>query len=89
MTSIGEKANYVRSQGQTRKHECHWPGCTKQVAPALWGCPKHWFKLPGTLRAKIWRTYEPGQEKTMSPSEEYLAVAYEVQLWIHEHGGPA
>lgn len=81
------KADYVRSQGQTRKHHCHWPGCMKQVPPAMWGCSQHWFRLPASLRAKVWRTFEPGQEVTMTPSEEYLLVANEVQAWIVEHGG--
>ena len=81
------KAAYVKSQGQTRKHECHWPGCTRQVPPAMWGCSRHWFRLPLALRNKVWAAYRPGQERTMTPSEEYLRVADEVQEWIREHGG--
>ena len=57
-----EKANYVRSQTQTRDHICHWPGCNKQVPPAMWGCKAHWFKLPLPLRNAIWAAYVPGQE---------------------------
>ena len=83
------KAAYVVRQPQTRRHECHWPGCTKQVPPAMWGCKAHWFRLPKRLRDAIWRTYQPGQETTMTPSAEYLEVAREVQEWIREHGhGP-
>ena len=77
-----EKANYVRRQGQTRRHTCHWPGCTKQVPPAMWGCKQHWFGLPKHLRDKIWATYRPGQEKDMSPSKDYLDAAFEVDEWI-------
>ncbi len=76
------KADYVRAQPQTRKHHCHWPGCDKQVPPAMWGCKAHWFALPTALRNKVWRAYVPGQEATMTPSAEYLAVANEVQAWI-------
>lgn len=76
------KADYVRSQKQTRKHTCHWPGCDRQVPPAMWGCKLHWFKLPRRLRSKIWATYQPGQEVSMTPSTEYLTVAKEVQNWI-------
>ncbi len=76
------KADYVRSQKQTRNHTCHWPGCEKQVPPAMWGCKTHWFKLPKHLRNKIWKAYRPGQEVTMTPSVEYLAVAKEVQEWV-------
>lgn len=39
------KADYVRAQGQTRPHHCHWPGCDKQVPPAMWSCKPHWFAL--------------------------------------------
>lgn len=50
----------------------------------MWGCKKHWFKLSAVLRAKIWRTYHPGQEISKTPSPEYIAVAREVQEWIAE-----
>jgi hypothetical protein len=48
----------------------------------MWGCSKHWFMLPRQLRNAVWRTYVPGQEITKTPSNEYLAVAKEVQSWI-------
>lgn len=82
------KADYVRQQAQFRKHHCHWPGCDKQVPPAMWGCKAHWFRLPKDLRDKIWRTYRPGQEKDMQPSQAYLAVADEVQAWIKAQHPP-
>ncbi len=67
---------------QTRNHVCHWPGCTEQVPPAMWGCKSHWFALPKYLRDAIWKAYRPGQEIDMKPSEEYLAIARKVQEWI-------
>ena len=76
------KADYVRSQPQSRNHACHWPDCEKQVPPARWGCKPHWFKLPPRLRARIWMTYEPGQEVDLTPSDDYLAAARAVQDWI-------
>ena len=85
---ISKKVRYVKSQGQTRNHHCHWPGCPKQVPPAMWGCREHWYKLPVKLRNKIWKVYRPGQEKDMQPSEEYLAVAEEIQKWIRENYPP-
>lgn len=85
MSSIPEKVDYVLSQRQTRNHHCHWPGCGKQVPPAMWGCKAHWFKLPKRLRDRIWATYEPGQEVDATPSHEYVEVAMEVQQWIREH----
>lgn len=82
---MSDKADYVRSQPQSRNHICHWPGCTRQVPPAMWGCKPHWFKLPKHLRDRIWATYEIGQEVTLSPSREYLDAAREVQIWIEQH----
>lgn len=78
------KAAYVKVQGQTRKHHCHWPGCEKQVPPAMWGCSPHWFKLPAGLRARVWAAYRPGQEIDGTPSTEYIEVAEAVQQWIKE-----
>lgn len=80
---VVDKREYVRRAGQTRDHTCHWPGCTKQVPPALWGCKAHWFSLPKHLRDRVWSTYQPGQEITMTPSRAYLIVAQAVQDWIH------
>lgn len=80
------KADYVRSQGQTRYHHCHWPGCDKQVPPAMWGCRAHWFRLPAGLRSRIWATYKPGQEVSMAPSKAYLDAADAAQAWIKEQG---
>ena len=74
---MNSKAAYVRSQGQTRDHHCHWPGCDKQVPPAQWGCKQHWFRLPKNLRDKIWATFRPGQEIFFTPSAAYVAAATE------------
>lgn len=82
MSSIGQKAEHVKAQPQARKHHCHWPGCDKQVPPAMWGCKAHWFKLPAALRNKIWVAYRPGQEIEGTPSRAYVEVALEVQDWI-------
>lgn len=78
-----DKVAYVKSQSQTRDHTCHWPGCGKQVPPAMWGCKEHWFKLPKYLRDLVWATYRPGQEVNMTPSKQYLLVAKKVQEWIN------
>lgn len=79
------KADYVRRAARRNTafdHHCHWPGCDRQVPPAMWGCRKHWYALPEDLRRKVWRTYQPGQEITKAPSREYVEVAREVQEWI-------
>ncbi len=81
---IKTKADYVRGQGQTRNHACHWPGCSRQVPPAMWGCKEHWFMLPRTLRLRIWASYRPGQEKDGKPSTGYVKVTREIQEWIEK-----
>lgn len=81
------KADYVRAAKQTRPHDCHWPGCGRRVPPAMWGCKAHWFTLPLALRNKIWAAYRPGQEESGEVSEDYFAVADEVQAWIASHLG--
>lgn len=83
---IADKVTYVKAQGQTRGHGCHWPGCEKQVPPAMWGCTSHWYALPKHFRDLIWRLYRPGQEKTLTPSAEYLRVAREIEAWILARG---
>jgi hypothetical protein len=83
------KADYVRSQVQTRAHTCHWPGCEKQVPPAMWGCKAHWFAIPAGLRARIWATYKPGQEVNGTPSAAYIQAAKAVQAWIAERDDQA
>lgn len=85
---MGDKADYVRSQRQSRNHTCHWPACDTQVPPAMWGCKPHWFKLPKRLRDLIWATYEIGQEVSMTPSDEYLDAAHQVQEWIEANYPP-
>jgi len=85
MSSISEKVKYIFNQGQTRKHHCHWPGCTKNVPPSMWGCKVHWYTLPSLLRAKIWSAFVPGQEVKGTPSAAYIKVAKEVQDWIEQN----
>lgn len=85
MTSIGDKVAHVRAAPQTRRHHCHWTGCDKQVAPAAWGCKRHWFMLPADIRRVIWRTYRVGQESDGRPSADYVAAAREAQAWIAEN----
>lgn len=85
MVAKADKVDYVKAQAVTGSHTCHWPGCTAQVAPAMWGCKAHWFKLPRALRNMIWKAFQPGQEIDKTPSPEYLAAADQVQLWIAEN----
>ena len=85
MSRQSDKVRHVLAAGQTRKHHCHWPGCSKQVPPARWGCREHWYMLPERIRTRIWRAYQIGQEETAAPSTEYVAAAREAQDWIRAH----
>lgn len=80
--SIRDKAAHVRAARQTRNHDCHWPGCGKQVPPAMWGCRPHWFRLPMPIRNRIFRAYRIGQEQDGRPSRDYMAAAKAAQEWI-------
>lgn len=82
-----EKVRHVLRARQTRKHTCHWPGCIVLVPPAIWGCKRHWFRLPKALRDKVWAAYVPLQEERMDPSDIYLKVVEEVEHWITKQGG--
>lgn len=88
MTARNPKVAHVLAARQTRRHHCHWPGCTEQVPPAKWGCLKHWRRLPKELQDRIWRAYRPGQEDTQTPSREYVEAARAVQHWIAAQADP-
>lgn len=91
MSAISDKAAYVRgeaAQGDHGRHTCHWPGCKRIVPPAMWGCKAHWYRLPEELRLRIWRTFRPGQEKTKTPSREYVEAARAAQDWIAANTEP-
>lgn len=83
--TLGQKVAHVKEVKFEKGHTCHWPGCTVEVKPTHWACPKHWFKLPKHLQARIWHAYQPGQEQTKNPSREYIEVAREVQDWVNAH----
>jgi hypothetical protein len=86
------KVDYVRQQaarGHAGDHHCHWPGCDAKVPPAMWGCRRHWYMLPAPIRARIWRTFRPGQERTKTPSRDYVEAAREAQDWIAANHAPA
>ena len=66
-------------------HTCHWPSCTRSVPPKLWGCRKHWYKLPKAIRDEIWHYYVPGQEIRKDPSSAYLVVAAKADQWARDY----
>ena len=81
--SVGKNGRFtIHAPVHGARHTCHWPGCDKEVPPAMWGCKTHWLSLPKRLRDRIWATYRPGQEIMKTPSPEYVTAAREVQQWI-------
>lgn len=88
MTIPDNKVAHVKAAKQSRYHTCHWNGCSQQVPPAMWGCKKHWFMLPTSIRNKIWGTYKINQENTGAVSNAYLEAAKEAQDWIMKNHPP-
>lgn len=41
----------------------------------MWGCKRHWMRLPKAIRDAIWAAYRPGQEIDKQPSADYMAAA--------------
>ena len=66
-------------------HTCHHPGCKTEVPPKLWGCAKHWFRLPENIRNRILAAYRPGQEVDKNPSEAYIDAAYAAYEWCMDN----
>lgn len=51
---------------------CPVPGCPNPVRPTHLACGRHWFRLPPSLRAKVWRAYKAG-----AGGPQHLAVVAE------------
>lgn len=83
------KAAYVVAEARktpaSNTHRCHWPGCEKKVAPAMWGCKAHWFLLPMGIRAEIFRTYRVSQEVDKAPSRFYIEAAQKAQAFAEKY----
>jgi hypothetical protein len=51
------------------KHRCAAIGCARLVPDNMLMCSEHWFKVPKTLRDRVWRLYKqrgygtPGAEE--------------------------
>lgn len=83
---IENKVAYVRAAPRPDgKHLCHWPGCTVPVHPRFFSCRPHWFTWPDHIRSEIWREYQPGQERTKTPSPGYLAAANAAVAWAEAY----
>lgn len=59
----------------SRHHTCHALACERNVPPRMHMCKHHWSMVPRDKQRALWAAYKPGQERTMSPSVEYLHAA--------------
>ena len=87
-TKTGQDGWPIRKGDVLPKHLCHWTNCPIKVPPQRWGCSKHWFSLPSSLRNRVWVLYRPGQEVDKKPSPEYVTLMQEIQNFIKgvQHG---
>ncbi len=56
-------------------HTCHATGCGTPVPPMMWGCKKHWYMVPKSIRDRVWANYRQGQCDDQNPSRDYLLAA--------------
>lgn len=67
-----------------QQHTCPWPFCTARVDADLWGCKKHWYMIPPSLRRALWEAYRPGQTAA-NASDDYRTAALTIDNWIALH----
>jgi CDP-diacylglycerol pyrophosphatase len=65
----------------TPTHKCGWPTCHAKLPAHLWGCRKHWFRLPLAIRNQIYNAYRVGQN-VLTASDDYRAADEAAQKWI-------
>jgi hypothetical protein len=68
-------------------HTCHATNCKAKILPEMFMCKRHWFKLPKTIRDRIWREYRPGQCDDWKISSEYVEAAKAGVRYIAELEG--
>lgn len=54
------------------RHPCGWAGCQERVPLYLWGCARHWYRLPETTRDKILKTAKDGNKKAVRATEAWV-----------------
>lgn len=74
MTIAAKKAHVAREARKPhRAHRCHAEGCERDVPPVYFMCPRHWRMVPREMQARIWATYNSGQENgDADVTEAYL-----------------
>ena len=51
---------------------CHAVDCNVRIPLNRLMCPRHWHIVPQEMRTDVWRTYQPGQENGVKPTQAYL-----------------
>lgn len=57
-----------------KPHLCHAVGCTIEVPPRLLMHHEHWMMVSKATRDWVQREYVKGQEKTKTPTLEYMVA---------------
>lgn len=57
------------------RHECHASGCTREIAPRLLMCKRHWCMVPRGMRIAVLTSYLRGQEIDKRPSAAWVHAA--------------
>jgi hypothetical protein len=68
-------------------HTCHAIGCPVEVLPKLWGCPRHWFMIPRSIRRMVLQAYREGQENDKRPTWRYLFWFFGAQIAVAKKEG--
>lgn len=66
-------------------HTCHAHGCSVEISPKFFMCPRHWRMVPAPLKAAIWDNYRPGQEVDKEPTVAYLDAAAAAKAAVRTH----
>lgn len=64
---------------------CRWPECDESVPPRMWGCRRHWLRIPTRLRRDLWMAFRPGQEVDGKVSDEYVRASSAIDEWVAGH----
>lgn len=59
------------------RHACAVPRCEVAIGRRYLMCRPHWFKVPGKLRDRVWRTYLRKSRGDTTALREYVEARRE------------
>lgn len=65
-------------------HLCHANRCKSICAPSKLMCLRHWKMVPRHLQNAVYDTFKSGQERTKSPSREWVKAARNAINYVYE-----